>query len=209
MFTDVLRTSACCVSCWRGDQQSGQYDHAKHKWHLALRYRNFSLPQSFSASRFTAGRIRVLALDPMARAAGTVRRDESLRHDPPRSRSRRYGETRARHHSTKTDNGIPIVTTFSSVSSALMEQLIFEFASLSSCPTNCTDFLRNLISIRTAILHYLNKYRTIAATGARPAFKLKSPSMMQGRAGRPLRTADQLPRPRAYAFVSSLSRATR
>jgi hypothetical protein len=45
-----------------------------------------------------------------------------------------------------------------------MEQLIFEFASLSSCPTNCTDFLRNLISIRTAILHYLNKYRTIAAT---------------------------------------------
>jgi hypothetical protein len=31
MFTDVLRTSACCVSCWRGDQQSGQYGHAKHK----------------------------------------------------------------------------------------------------------------------------------------------------------------------------------
>src|ERR1700757_2233887 len=29
MFTDVLRTSACCVSCWRGDQQSGQYGHAK------------------------------------------------------------------------------------------------------------------------------------------------------------------------------------
>jgi hypothetical protein len=50
------------VSCWRGDQQSGQYDHAKHKWHLALRYRHFSLPQSSSASRFTAGRIRVLAL---------------------------------------------------------------------------------------------------------------------------------------------------
>jgi len=23
------------VSCWRGDQQSDQYDHAKHKWHLA------------------------------------------------------------------------------------------------------------------------------------------------------------------------------
>ena len=49
-------------------------------------------------------------------------------------------------HSTKANNGIPIVTTFSSVSGALMEQLIFEFASLSS-PTNCTDFLRNLISI--------------------------------------------------------------
>jgi hypothetical protein len=31
MFTDVLRTSACCVSCWRADQQSGQYGHAKHK----------------------------------------------------------------------------------------------------------------------------------------------------------------------------------
>jgi hypothetical protein len=45
-----------------------------------------------------------------------------------------------------------------------MEQLIFEFASLSSCPTNCTNFLRDLISIRTAILHYLNKYRTIATT---------------------------------------------
>src|SRR5215831_16525369 len=41
VFTDVLRTSACCVSCWRGDQQSGQYDHAKHKWHLALRYRHY------------------------------------------------------------------------------------------------------------------------------------------------------------------------
>src|SRR5262245_7383265 len=80
MFTDVLRTSACCVSCWRGDQQSGQYDHAKHKWHLALRYRHFSLPQSSSASRFTAGRIRVLALDPMPRAAGAIRQLElSLR----------------------------------------------------------------------------------------------------------------------------------
>ena len=45
-----------------------------------------------------------------------------------------------------------------------MEQLIFEYAALSSCPMNCTNFLRNLISIRTAILHYLNKYRTIAAT---------------------------------------------
>src|SRR5215831_17160002 len=67
-------------------------------------------------------------------------------------------------HSTKANNGIPIVTTFSSVSGALMKQLIFEFASLSSCPTNCTDLLRNLISIRTAILHYLNKYRTIATT---------------------------------------------
>src|SRR6516164_784829 len=54
MFTDVLRTSACCVSCWRGDQQSGQY-HAKHKRRLAQRYRHFSLPQSFSASLFTAG----------------------------------------------------------------------------------------------------------------------------------------------------------
>src|SRR5262249_18503387 len=46
VFTDVLRTSACCVSQWRGDQQSGQYDHAKHEWHLALRYRHFSLPHS-------------------------------------------------------------------------------------------------------------------------------------------------------------------
>src|SRR5258708_1191481 len=55
MFTDVLRTSACCVSCWRGDQQSGQYDHAKHKWNLALRYRHFFLPHSSSSSRFTAG----------------------------------------------------------------------------------------------------------------------------------------------------------
>ena len=45
-----------------------------------------------------------------------------------------------------------------------MEQLIFEYAALSSCPMNCTDFLRNLISIRVAILHYLNKYRTIATT---------------------------------------------
>jgi hypothetical protein len=43
------------VSCWRGDQQGGQYDHAKHKRALALRYRHFSLPQSSSASRLTAG----------------------------------------------------------------------------------------------------------------------------------------------------------
>src|SRR5262249_40002562 len=57
MFTDVLRTSACCVSCWRGDQQSGQY-HAKHKWRLALRYRHFSLPQSSSSSRYRGRRIR-------------------------------------------------------------------------------------------------------------------------------------------------------
>jgi hypothetical protein len=43
------------VRCRRGNQQSGQYDDAKHKWHLALRYRHLSLPQSSSASRFTAG----------------------------------------------------------------------------------------------------------------------------------------------------------
>jgi hypothetical protein len=48
-----------------------------------------------------------------------------------------------------------------------MEQLIFEYAALSSWPMNCTDFFRNLINIRTAILHYLNKYRTIAATDAK------------------------------------------
>jgi hypothetical protein len=52
----------------------------QHKWHLALRYRHFSLPQSSSASRFTAGRIRVLALDPMPRAAEAIRQLElSLR----------------------------------------------------------------------------------------------------------------------------------
>jgi hypothetical protein len=43
------------VSYWRGDQQGGQYGHAKHKWALVVRYRHFSLPQSSSASRFTAG----------------------------------------------------------------------------------------------------------------------------------------------------------
>src|SRR6516225_10235276 len=75
--------------------------------------------------------------------------------------------TRSRLHSTKADNGIPIVTTSSSVSVALLKQLIFEYAALSSCPMNCTDFLRNLMSIRTAILHYLNNYRTIAATDAK------------------------------------------
>src|SRR6266478_2439309 len=74
MFTNVLRTSACCVSCWRGDQQGGQYDHAKHKWHLALRYRHFSLPQSSSASRLTAGAFGFLLSIP--RAAGTVGRAE-------------------------------------------------------------------------------------------------------------------------------------
>ena len=45
-----------------------------------------------------------------------------------------------------------------------MEQLIFEFAFLCSCPTKCTDFLRYLVSVRTAIPRYLNNYRTIAAT---------------------------------------------
>src|SRR3984893_14376832 len=72
-------------------------------------------------------------------------------------------------HSTKANNGIPIVTTFSSVSGALTEQLIFEFASLSSWPMDCADFLRNLISIRTAIPHYLNKYRTITTTDTKAA----------------------------------------
>jgi hypothetical protein len=38
-----------------GDQQCGQYGDAKHTWHLARRYHHFSLPQSSSASRFTAG----------------------------------------------------------------------------------------------------------------------------------------------------------
>ena len=71
------------------------------------------------------------------------------------------------HLIKKANNGIPIEPTLSSVSGALMEQLIFEFASLSSCPTKCTDFLRNLISVRTAILHYLNNYRTIAATNTK------------------------------------------
>ena len=51
MFTDVLRTFACCVSCWRGDQQGGQYDHAKHKRALALRYRHFSLPHNLPRPR--------------------------------------------------------------------------------------------------------------------------------------------------------------
>src|SRR6266481_4451708 len=101
----------------------------------------------------------------MPRAAGTVGRAACSR--SPQSRVRRYRETRSRHHSPKADNGIPIVTTFSSVSGALMEQLIFEYAALSSCPMNCTNFLRNLISIRTAILHHLRKYRTIAATDAK------------------------------------------
>jgi hypothetical protein len=32
---------------------------------------------------------------------------------------------------------------------------------------NCTDLLRNLISIRALIPHYLNKYRTISATNAK------------------------------------------
>jgi hypothetical protein len=121
-------------------------------------------PQSSSASRLTAGCCRVLALEPVPRAAGDIGRAEPLRNDAFEAKLAGMGERRSRRHSTKADNGIPIVTTFSSVSGALMEQLIFEFASLSSCPTNCTDFLRNLIRIRTAILHYLNKYRTIATT---------------------------------------------
>jgi hypothetical protein len=64
---------------------------------------------------------------------------------------------------TKANNSIPTVAAFSSVSGALREQLIFELASLFS-PAKRTDFLRNLINIRTAILHYLNNYRTIATT---------------------------------------------
>ena len=67
----------------------------------------------------------------------------------------------------KANNGIPIEPTLSSVSGALTEQLIFEFASLSSWPTKCADFSRNLFSIRTAIPHYLNNYRTVAATNTK------------------------------------------
>jgi hypothetical protein len=89
----------------------------------------------------------------------------------------------------KADNGIPIVTTFSSVSVALMEQLIFEDAALSSCPMNCTDFFRNLISIRTAILRYLNKYRTIAATDAKASAQEFWRARNLGRARKLLRDA--------------------
>jgi hypothetical protein len=67
MFTDVLRTSACCVSCWRGDQQGGQYDHAKHKRHLALRYRHFC-PNPLRLPASPPSR-RVLELEPIRRAA--------------------------------------------------------------------------------------------------------------------------------------------
>jgi hypothetical protein len=80
-------------------------------------------------------------------------------------------------------------TTFSSVSVALMEQLIFEYAALSSCPTNCTDFFRNLINIRTAILHYLNKYRTIAATDAKASAQEFWPARSLWRARKLLRHA--------------------
>ena len=45
MFTDVLRTAACCMSFWRGNQQGGQYEDAEDKWQPALSYRHFSLPQ--------------------------------------------------------------------------------------------------------------------------------------------------------------------
>ena len=87
----------------------------------------------------------------------------------------RLGRHTQRHRSAhslqcslkKANNGIPIETTLSSVSRALMEQLIFEFASLSSWPTKYTDFLRNLVSVRTAIPHYLNNYRTIAGTNTK------------------------------------------
>ena len=48
-----------------------------------------------------------------------------------------------------------------------MEQLIFEYAAISSCSMNGTDLWRNLISIRAPIPHYLNKYRTIAGTDAK------------------------------------------
>src|ERR1700730_18286456 len=88
-------------------------------------------------------------------------------------------------HSTKANNGIPIVTTVSSVSGALTEQLIFEFASLSSWPMDCADFLRNLISIRTAIPHYLNKYRTITTTDTKASTQLlRSRELLRRASGR-------------------------
>src|SRR5205085_10201315 len=62
MFIDVLRTFAYCVSCWRGDQRGGQYGDAEHKWQLILHYRHFSLPQSSSSSRLTAGAAGFLLL---------------------------------------------------------------------------------------------------------------------------------------------------
>src|SRR5438067_1746987 len=45
-------------------------------------YRHFCLPQSSSASRRTRRRCRILALDPVARAAGAIARAFSLRNDP-------------------------------------------------------------------------------------------------------------------------------
>src|SRR6516165_9995423 len=79
MFTDVLRTFACCVSYWRGDQQGGQYSHAKHKRALAVRYRHFSLPQSSSVSRFTAGAFAFFILSQSGGAPRTVGRVLPLR----------------------------------------------------------------------------------------------------------------------------------
>jgi hypothetical protein len=127
--------------------------------------------------------------DPSAGTLPPARRAWLVGADGPSTVLTRFKLLLASHscsaHSTKANNGIPIVTTFSSVSGALTEQLIFEFASLSSWPMDCADFLRNLISIRTAIPHYLNKYRTITTTDTKASTQLlRSRELLRRASGR-------------------------
>src|SRR5436305_14732640 len=58
MFYDVLAVGIPCIDAV---SEMG-----------AIIYRHFSFPQSSSASRLTAGAVGILALDPMARAAGPI-----------------------------------------------------------------------------------------------------------------------------------------
>jgi len=67
MFYDVLAVGIPCIDAV---SEMG-----------AIIYRHFSFPQSSSASRLTAGAVGILALDPMARAAGPIGRVLALRDD--------------------------------------------------------------------------------------------------------------------------------
>jgi predicted Zn-dependent protease len=59
-----------------------------------------------------------------------------------------------------------------------MEQLIFEFASLSSCPTNCTDLLRNARELYGEML--LDRGMAKEALAAFEATKAKEPNRFRG-----------------------------
>jgi hypothetical protein len=86
VFTDVLRTLAYCVSCWRASQ-CGQRHDAEHKPHRASHYRHLSLPYTTRRSiRRALLPARILTDTSPLRTTAEIGRRSTL---PPRLKSAR------------------------------------------------------------------------------------------------------------------------